>query len=414
MRAFDDERPMEASIQSLDLSDVDHFRRGAPHELFALLRREDPVHWNDAPEGAGFWSVTRHADVRAVSRDSRTFSSSRRGTLLFDGPDFSQRPAMIIQMDPPRHTRHRALVAQGFTPRTVSRLEPFLRSLAATLLEDAVARGPVDLVRDLAAELPARVIAELVGVPEADRSWVLERADRIIGFSDPHVVANAEGGFEATIRAMREMQDYAVALARARRSTSGDDLTSVLLRAEVEGERLSEDDFSRFFMTLFIGGSETTRSAISGGIVALAEHPAEWERLAADPSLAPVAVEEILRWTTPFHYFRRTATRDVELSCTKIREGDRVVMWYSSANRDERVFEEPDRFDVGRWPNDHLSFGTGRHYCLGASLARLELRVLLEEILRRKVRIEPTADPVWVRSNFINSIRELPVSFRPA
>jgi len=396
---------MPPNLDDVDLNDLESFAQGTPHETFARLRREDPVRWQARPAGMEYWAVTRHADVLAVLRDAATFSSALHGTMIYDEPDFRDRPALMIQMDPPRHTRYRALVSPAFTPSMIARLEPFVRERAAAIVDRALAKRECDFALDVAAELPSQVIAELLGVPEVDRAHVVGLADRIMAFADPDF--GGAGG--PALEAIDAMHAYAGEFGRKRRETPGDDIASELLTAELEGQTLSEDDFIQFFRLLFVGGAESTRSAIAGGVVALTEHPEQWERLGKERSLMATAVEEIIRWTNPFHYVRRTATRDTELRGQKLRRGDRVVLWLGSANRDEEVFEHPARFDVGRKPNEHLSFGNGRHLCLAANLARLEVRVALEALLDREVRVEMMAPPLRVRSNFINAIKRMPV-----
>ncbi len=396
----------ELAPNDIDLTDLDHFATGAPHGLFTTLRRESPVHWNPERDGVGFWNITRHADVYAVSRDSATFSSESNGIMIFDPPAEENRPPMMIEMDPPRHTRYRGLVNRGFTPRRVNELEGFAQKLVDGILDRALEQRRCDFVRDVAALLPLQIILEMMGVDPSERPALFDLANRVIGFDDPEY---GEAGGGENFEAQAEMALFARRLAEAKAAAPGDDLASELLRVEVEGEKLSPLDFDLFFLLLVTAGSETTRSAIAGGMRAFQENPEQWERLRDDRSLLDCAVEEILRFTTPIQHFRRTAMRDTEICEQPIREGDKVVIWYPSANRDERVFTKPEYFDVARNPNEQLSFGFGRHFCLGANLARLELRVMFDALLDRNIVLEPRGEIEWMRSNFAQSIKRMPV-----
>jgi cholest-4-en-3-one 26-monooxygenase len=403
---------------NLDVYDPDRYVKAVPHEAFRRLRRESPVCFHPEPggfgaesAGKGFWAVTRYEDVVAISKDPRTFSSARGGTNIWDLPpeNLSTIQLLLVNMDPPRHSQFRRLVSRGFTPRMIARLEPFIREAAIRAIEEGGKLGECDFVRTLAAELPLIVIADLMGIAQSDRHKVFDWSNRLIGFDDPEFQTSLQ---DATIAAS-ELWMYANELAVARKREPGEDLVSLLVHAEVEGEALTEMEFDGFFLLLAVAGNETTRNAISGGMLALLEHPDQRQRLVADPSLLPSAVEEMLRWVTPVMHFRRTATRDTEIRGQKIKEGDKVVMYYASANRDEAVFPNPDTFDVGRTPNDHLSFGVGEHFCLGSSLARLELRVFFEELLKRYPSVEQTGPVRRLRSNFINGYKEIPVRLGP-
>jgi cholest-4-en-3-one 26-monooxygenase len=313
----------------------------------------------------------------------------------------------MLNMDPPRHTKLRGLVNRGFTPVRVAQLERHVREICARILDNVARRGECDFVKNVAAELPLQVIAELMGIPLEEREMVFDWSNRLIGFDDPEFQTSMEDGKLAAA----EMYVYANRLAEARRTRPKDDLVSVLMQAEVEGEKLSELEFDLFFLLLAVAGNETTRNLISGGTLKLIENPAERARLLADPALLPTAIEEMLRTVSPVMHFRRTATHDVELHGEKIREGDKVILWYISANRDEDVFAEPERFDVGRTPNEHLAFGIGQHFCLGANLARLEIRIMFEELLKRLPDVELAGPIRRLRSNFINGIKSMPVRF---
>jgi len=399
-------------LEEVDLYDPDVFVPGVPYDMFTLLRHRAPVYRHAEPGGAGFWAVTRYPDVVRVSRDSSTFSSAV-GTALLSGPpdeELATMQLMMLNMDPPRHTKLRALVNKGFTPRMIGQLKERVRDLCESIVDRVAPRGECDFVGDVAAELPLQVIAEMVGIPVEDRHLIFEWSNKLIGFDDPEFQNTPE---VARLVSM-QMYMYANELAPQRRESPRDDLVSVLMRAEVEGERLTEMEFDLFFLLLAVAGNETTRNLISGGMLALIEHPEQRRRL-LEPPLLDTAVEEMLRWVTPVIQFRRTAVRDTEIGGQAIARGDKVVVYYSSANRDETVFDEPERFDVGRSPNEHLTFGGGgHHFCLGANLARLEIRLIFEELLRRLPDIELDGPVRRLRSNFINGIKEMPVRFTAA
>ncbi|HZP43707.1 MAG TPA: cytochrome P450 [Candidatus Binatia bacterium] len=398
-------------LEDVNLATPEAFRNGFPHAMFRVLRREAPVYRHPASHVEPFWVVSRYKDVWDVSLDQATFSSAMRGTILknWREDELLMVRQQMLNMDPPKHTKYRRLVNQGFSPKRVNRLEPHIREMAAKIVDAVARRGSCDFVTDVAAELPLQVIVELMGVPLEDRHLVFQWSNRMIGFDDPDYSASEEDGKAAAM----EMFMYAHELAQRRRTEPRDDLVSVLMQAEVEGEKLDESQFNNFFLLLLVAGNETTRNLISGGMLALFEHPDQLARLVRDPSLMPTAVEEMLRWVSPVMYFVRTATRDVELRGQRIAEGERVTLWYGSANRDEEVFERPDTFDVGRTPNDHLAFGIGPHFCLGANLARLEIRVMFEELLRRLPDIELAGPVARLRSNFIHGIKSMPVRFTP-
>jgi cholest-4-en-3-one 26-monooxygenase len=394
---------------SNDILDPDVYLAGVPHETYTRLRRESPVFFHPEPRGPGFWAVLKHADVVAISRNPHTYSSHRRGTFIADhDEDFlAAQQQMMLNMDPPQHVRFRNLVKHAFVPRVIESQEPKIRQVVTEILDDVLPRGECDFVSDVAARLPLRVIAEMIGVPREDHEMLFAWSNKMIGFDDPEMQANRAEGDVAGM----QMYQYAGELGQKRFDTPSDDLISVLMRGVADGG-LTPFEFASFFMLLFVAGNETTRNATAGGMLTLLEHPDQLARLKADPSLTAGAVEEILRWWSPLVYFRRTATRDVELRGQKIRENDKVVMFYPSANRDEEVFADPFKFDIARTPNDHLAFGVGQHWCLGASLARMELRVMFEELMKRLLELE-LAGPVrrW-RSNFINGIKSMPVRYR--
>ena len=388
------------------LYNPDTFVAAVPHDIFATLRREAPVFRQAAPNGTSFWALTKYHDIVAASTDNATFSSAR-GTNIEEMQGGTE--LMIVNMDPPRHTKLRNLVSKGFTPRMVRAMELHVRDIATQIIDNVAKRGECDFVTDVAAELPLQVIAELIGVPLEDRHLVFQWSNQMIGLEDPEY----GNSMEVATQAAAEMFAYAEKLANERRRSPHDDLVTVLIDAEVEGEQLTPLEFNVFFMLLAVAGNETTRNLISGGMLALSEHPDQHARLLEDPALVPTAVEEMLRWVTPVMYFRRTTTRDVEISGHQIAAGEKVTLWYISGNRDEEVFG-PERFDVGRDPNPHLGFGGGgAHFCLGASLARLEIRIMFEELLRRLPDIQLAGPVARLRSNFISGIKHMPVRFTP-
>jgi len=401
-------------LADIDLSNPDLFAAGPPHEAFKVLRREAPLFWNGNGHrnSDGFWALTRYRDIWNVSLDPKTFSNARRGTILRDWTEeeAASNATIMLNMDPPRHTKYRRLVNLGFSPKMTNRLEVHMREITSRIIDNIAARGECDFVTDVAAELPLQVIVEMMGVPTADRHKIFEWSNTMIGFDDPEY---GNGSNEAGKAAALQIYMYAHGLAGERRRCPRDDMVSVLLEAEVEGEKLSEIDFNSFFLLLLVAGNETTRNTISGGMLALIEHPEERARLLRDPSLFPTAVDEMVRWVSPVMYFVRTAMQDTEILGQPIRENQRVTLWYGSANRDEEHFSDPDRFDVGRHPNDHLGFGIGPHFCLGSNLARLEIRIMFEELLRRLPDIELAAPVTRLRSNFIGGIKHMPVRFTP-
>jgi cytochrome P450 family 142 subfamily A polypeptide 1 len=368
-----------------------------PHPLFAWMRREAPVYWDDA---TGLWGVARYADIMTVSRDAKTFCSGKGSR-----PESSV-PSMI-NTDPPEHNLRRGIVSSGFTPRRVAAHEPYLRRKVRDLIDAVAARGACDFVRDVATPLPMFMISELMGLPEADHAMLLEWSDLF-----------ATGGEEVREKvgpAVVAYANYIMAIVEQRRGKGGEDLVSLVVDAELEGRRLTDNDVIFETMLVLVGGDETTRHVISGGLEALMRNRDQWDALRADRSLLPGAVEEMLRWVTPIQNMNRTATRDVELGGQSIRAGDRLLLLYPSGNRDERVFAEPDRFDIRRHPNEHMAFGGyGRHHCLGAQLARLELTVLFDELLERLPDLE-LADPAAPlhrrRGNFVLGLETLPVVF---
>lgn len=406
-------------LSDINLLDPDVFTKGVPHEWFTYLRTNAPVHHHPEPEGPGFWVITKHEDVGIVGRDAKTFSSAakRGGVVGLEEPTPQQRAEleeqaaftgnMMLYMDPPDHTLYRHIVHDGFRPRMIWALEERIRERAQRILDEAVAKGSCDFVVDVAAELPLQAIAELLGVPMEDRHKLFDWSNRMIGSVDPEYAVSEENVRNAQV----EMFLYAQQLAADRRANPRDDIVTTLLEAEVEGHSLSELDFNLFFLLLSVAGNETTRNAISHGMAAFLDNPDQWDVLVEDPGVIDTAVEEIVRWASPVMYFRRNVTQDTEIRGVPIKEGDKVSVWYISANRDEDVFDEPFRFDIRRHPNDHIAFGHGHHFCLGFNLARLEIKVLFEELAKRVTKMEPVGDISRLRSNFIAGIKHLPVKF---
>jgi len=397
----------------VDLTNPDTFARGFPHELFRRLREEAPVYWHaKGPDagGAGFFVLSRYEDIKLVSRNPTLFSSMPGITVMENPGDYEAGQSSMLQMDPPRHSRYRKLVSAGFTPRRIAEVEPIVRELVGEILDGVAGRGRCDFVTEVAAELPLQVIARFLGVPKEDRHVLFATSNRMIGFEDPEYSTSEEDG---RIAAM-ELYVMAHRLAEERRKVPQDDIITVLLNSEVEGDRLSEHDFDAFFILLTIAGNETTRNQTSHGLRLLLENPAELARLERDPGLLPSAVEEMLRYNPPVMYFRRTATQDTEIRGVKIPRGAKVTIYYPSGNRDTDVFPDADRFDVGRSPNEHLAFGFGEHFCLGASLARVQLRSMLGELVRRFKGIALDGEIRYLRSHFIDGVKSMPIRFTTA
>ncbi len=400
----------------IDLTDSRNFVSGVPYEWFAHLRRTAPAYWHEEVDGPGFWAITRHEDCVTVNRDAQRFSSYRKGTFLWETPEdqLEQQRLMMVTMDPPLHTRYRRLVNKGFTPRMIGELQQSIHSVADDIIDGICESGTADFVIDVAAELPLVVLAELLGVPPQDRSKMFDWSNRMIGREDVEYQGNQVTAEENAGLAATELFGYAAELYEQKRARPGEDLMSVLTQVELDGEQLSELELDLFFMLLAVAGNETTRNLMSGAMVAFSQFPDQWQRLRADRSLLPSAVEEMLRFVTPVMNFRRQTTEAVEIGGQTIKEGEKVVFFHVSANRDETVFEDPDRFDVARKPNPHMAFGGGGpHFCLGANLARMEIIVMFEHLLDRLPDIEVCGPVERLQSNFINGVKHLPVAFSP-
>lgn len=405
------------SLNDVNLADPDLFVRGYPLDVWRLLRHEAPVHWNEGNAYlTGFWSITRYHDIIAVSRDTDTFISSK-GITMGANPEVESPAAglnkMLITIDPPRHVRLRRLVNKGFTPRMVGQLEPHVRRITTEIIDAVAAKGSCDFVTEIAAQLPLAVICEMLGVPRADWNTMFELTNKVLGADDPEYQQEGADGVVTADEGHRDMFMYFARLLAEHRQDRRDDLISVLAGSEIDGEMLTDEDILYFCYLLILAGNETTRNATSGGMLALIEHPEQRQRLFAEPGLLPTAIEEILRWHSPVLHMARFATRDYEMHGQTMRAGDKIVMWYPSGNHDETVFPEPERFDVGRTPNDHIAFGLGEHFCLGAGLARQELRVMFEELLRRLPDMELAGPVERLRSTFIGGIKHMPVRYTP-
>jgi cholest-4-en-3-one 26-monooxygenase len=402
-------------LADIDLLDLDRFPRGEHHEMFRVLREQDPVHWHEEPDGAGFWAITKHAHLVEINRDPELFSSELDGISIQDMDEvggsggMDSRGLMMLMTDPPKHTRYRRLVSKGFTPRMIGLIEKYLEHRAITIIDEVIERGECDFVVDLASELPLQAIAEIMGVPQEDRRKLFEWSNAMIGIDDPEF-ASDDGA-----NAAMELYVYANQLAAQRRDDPRDDIVTKLINAEIDGDKLSEPEFDMFMLLLAVAGNETTRNATAHGMYALLTNPDQWDKLKADPEgLWETAVDEILRYATPVLHFRRTATADTEIGGKQIKKGDKVVMWHISATRDEEVFDDPDTFDIERQNNDHIAFGGGgAHFCLGANLARMELKLIFDEITRRLPDMQLAGEPDRLRSNFIGGIKRMPVTFTP-
>ena len=412
-------------MTAIDLSDMDLW--GGPIEAreaaFTRLRAEDPIAWMELPatafgDSGGYWSLTRHRDVLEASKRADEFCSGR-GTNLFDQPpDFLEFFGSMINMDDPKHARLRRIVSRGFTARRLDEARESVERAAAEVVDDIAAKGECDFVTEVAALLPLRVIIDMLGIPRSYEQFIFERTNRILGASDPEYVPDQSeaGVITALLGAGQDLANLVRELAEEREKNPKDDLISALATADVDGEKLTPLELGSFFILLVVAGNETTRNAIAHGLVALSDHPDQRQAWQADfDAKAPAAVEEIVRWATPVIHFRRTVTRDgVRLGDHEFSEGEKVALWYCSANRDEAVFADPYTFDLSRTPNDHVGFGgPGAHFCLGAHLARREITAMYRELFRRIPDIQAAGPPERLLSNFIHGIKHLPATFTP-
>ncbi len=400
--------------KGFDLTDPSVLAAGRPDEDFAELRRTAPVSWISQPRGSsgfddeGYWAVTKHADVMAVSRDTDTFSSWENTAIVRFRHDIGReniemQRAVLLNIDPPYHTKIRTIVARGFTPRAVNTLRNALAERAERIVHEAKASGNGEFVTDIACELPLQAIAELMGVPQEDRGKIFDWSNRMVGYDDPDVT-------DEPLMVAMELLAYAMTMAQDRAERPRDDIATKLISAEIDGNHLTIDEFGFFMILLAVAGNETTRNAITHGMLAFFDHPEQWELFKAERPRT--FVDEVIRWATPVNVFQRTATRDVEFGGQQIRKGDRVCIFYGSANFDEDVFTNPYEFDIMRNPNPHLGFGgSGAHYCLGANLARLEIELMFNAIADQIPNIRKLAEPVRLHSGWVHGIKSLPVSY---
>jgi len=392
-------------VAAIDLYDPDSYIAAPPHEVLAELRRAQPVYFQEMTGEPGYWAVLKHADVVHVAREPKLFSASEGGVMLENlGPEqLDMMRNMLLAMDPPRHVDFRRPIEPRFRARVIAQMEDQIRAICREIMEKAAAQGDVEFVHDVTSTLPSRVIGRLMGLPAEDLPMIHRLAEMNTSGQDSDYASDVSQG---TI----DMAMYAIQFAATRRAEPPrEDLTTLLLETDFNGTYMTDLDFGSFFVQLVTAGNDTTKTMLSSGLRALLDHPDQLAALRADPTLIAGAVEEILRYENPLHYFRRTATADTVLRDTKITAGDKVVMFYTSANRDEEVFDDPQRFDIRRSPNPHLSFGIAEHFCLGVHLARLEGRVFFEELLATFPTIELTGEPVRIRSNLNNALKSLPV-----
>lgn len=403
-----------SGIPAVDLSDDRSFAQGFPHAFFTWLRAHAPVYWHAptaaTPDGEGFWVLSRHADVDAVLMDPASFSSDKGGARTKGGTAIKDEPTagkVLNHTDDPYHRRLRELVNKGFTVRAVSALESELRMRTRRLLASLEPGAELDFVRRVAREIPTQAICIVLGVPEEDRITLCDLVDASIETPSASVLAAEH---------VSKLRQYAQSRIEERRARPGADIFSTIVHArfEADGSTLNDFELRSFFALLFPAGAETTTRAIAGGMLALLEHPAQWQRLEADRGLVKTAIEEMVRWTTPSAYKRRTVTRDLDFQGVPMRAGEKLTFWEMSANRDERVFERPFDFDVRRTPNRHLGFGAGVHFCLGAALARLEMGIVFEELLASGIEFEQCGAPVWMPNNRLVGLKELRVGIRRA
>lgn len=415
----------ELALDDIRLGEIEQWMRPDREGIFAKLRAERPVSFHEEPapppemgipQGPGFWAVTRYADVLQVSRDPDTFHSAPTSTIGDMPAEIAEWLGSMINMDAPKHTKLRLIVNRGFTPRQIARIEESVRTQAKEIVDRVAPLGECDFVTEFAAALPLQIICDMMGIPRSDTQHIFELTNVILGVGDPEYVQTLEQLMEAGMGLFQ----YGLALAEDRLANPRDDITTALMQAEIEDEdgrhRLTSGELGSFFLLLVVAGNETTRTAISHGMKMLTERPDQRKLWVDDfEAVSPTAVEEIVRWSTPVINFRRTATRDTVVGDQEVKEGQKVVMFYNSANRDERVFDDPYRFDVLRTPNEHFGFGAGGpHFCLGANLARREIRVMFEELLRRLPDIAVTGEPDMLQSSFIHGIKRMPCAWTPA
>ncbi|GIW40331.1 MAG: cytochrome P450 [Candidatus Binatia bacterium] len=405
------------TLEGFDIIRPETFeKQGYPHEAWTLLRREDPVHWFDRTEGEPFWAVTKYEDIVYVGRNPELFVSGPRLVIPARPlpPQPFEPPKTLIQLDPPKHGKYRKLIMKRFTPGALKKIHGDIERIAKKIVDDLLEEGDegeCDFVEKISAPLPIAVIAWLLGVPEADWRKLFDWTNRLIGAEDPEFQTSASPDDTAQ-QALGELFEYFTHLVEEKKRHPADDLVTLFAHAEVDGEPLPWLDVLAWCLIIVVAGNETTRNATTGGMLALIEHQDELRKIQRDPSLLKTAVEEILRWTSPIIHFARTATRDTELRGRKIRAGDRLALFYPSANRDEEMFEDPFLFRVDRYPNPHLAFGVGEHYCAGAHVARLELEFAYKYFLPRIEEIELAGEPVRLRSNLVGGLKHLPIRYK--
>ncbi|MFT4570019.1 MAG: cholest-4-en-3-one 26-monooxygenase [Hyphomicrobiaceae bacterium] len=402
----------QTPFDSIDLMDLDLYRSSPPLDVLAKLRSEDPVHWHEpAADHTGYWSVTRHADIAYVSRTPALFTSCEGTNIMDLDPEIMVFiREIMINMDPPRHNEYRNLVNKRFLPRGVKRFEEYAEITAREVVDAIVTRGECEFVEDVAALLPMTLICEMFGIPDSERRYVYDVANRLVSVDDPEVL-----GEETSDAVFAEIFAYAAKLAEDKRKNPSDDLASLLVNSSPEGRVMDDLRFGAFVIMLMVAGNETTRTVTTNGMRRLIEHPDQREAIRQDLSLLPNAIEEMLRFDPAVHHFRRTVTEDTELGGKSLKAGEKVILWYSGGNRDDAVFEDPDRFDILRAnARDHVAFGIGQHFCLGAHLARLQLRSVFSQLITRVPDMELVGEPRRLRSNFINGVKEMRVRYTPA
>jgi len=393
---------------TIDIYDPDLYVEGPIHEIFSELRRTDPVHWQDMPDEPGYWAVLKHEDLRHVAKHPELFSAEVGGVVLEDMPPerLAETRNMLLMMDPPRHNDFRQPMAEPFKARVINGMEGRIRAMCRGIFDQVSDGSDVEFVHDVAGNLPSQVVGELVGIPREDWAQIRRWAEMSTSSQDTEIVGDSYSNADGNV----EMAIYAMQFAAQRRTEAPkEDLTSLILAGNFGGNAMTDIEFGSFFVQLVTAGNDTTKTMLSSGLEALLMHPEQMAELRADPSLIPGAVEEILRWANPLHYFRRTALADTEIRGVEIKEGDKVAMYYTSANRDEEVFADAQAFDIHRSPNHHLSFGIAQHFCLGVHLARLEGKVFFEELLATFPVIEQTGPSRRIRSNLNNGLKTLPI-----
>lgn len=407
-------------VKDVDLNNLELYEKGLPHKMFEVLRKESPVHWQEEEDGQGYWAVTKYEDVVEVSRNTKIFSS-QKGAVYLEEMSQSQMEVRrsMLETDPPLHTKLRGLLSKDFTPRSVKQYEDFIRKYTKDLLEDVFARESFNFVQDVAGSLTMGVVAEMMGIPHEDMDELIHWTNQMIGSTDEEedrlVDRDDQSLKDLPMRSPTSLKvyEYAKNIADEKRLDPQQDIISKLVQGDIDGRPLTEQEYRMYFILLLIAGNETNRSTMSHGFVALKEHRQSLEKLQKDFSLLPTAIEEILRWSTPVYYFRRTPTIDTEIRGKKITEGSKVVMWYNSANFDEEIFEDPYTFNIERQKNRHLVFGGGGpHFCLGAPLARMEIRILYEELLPHFDRLQIVEPISLMRSNHFHSLKELILSYK--